>query len=99
MLCARLAAEGRQDVLVEGGATLASRLADLGLADELWLFVAPTLLGGAAPAWRFGERPSRLADAWRLDRAVVVGLDGDWVVHGRPVRPEGAKPRRAEGKG
>ena len=86
VLCARLAAEGRQDVLVEGGATLAARLADLGLLDELWLFTAPLLLGGAAPAWRFGERARALAGAPRVEDAVVVPIAGDWVVHGRIAR-------------
>jgi diaminohydroxyphosphoribosylaminopyrimidine deaminase/5-amino-6-(5-phosphoribosylamino)uracil reductase len=87
VLCARLAQEGRQDVLVEGGATLASAFADLGLVDELWLFTAPVLLGGAAPAWGFGGRARAIPEAPRLERPVVVPLDGDWVVHGRPARP------------
>jgi diaminohydroxyphosphoribosylaminopyrimidine deaminase/5-amino-6-(5-phosphoribosylamino)uracil reductase len=98
VLGARLAAEGRHDVLVEGGATLGARLADLGLVDELWLFTAPVLLGGGAPAWRFGERPTALAAAWRLARTVVVPLGADWVVHGRPERPaarRGTRPSRA----
>ncbi len=86
VLLARFAVEDRHDVLVEGGATLGSRLAGAGLVDEVWLFVAPLLLGGAAPAWRFGEAPTSLADAWHLEDAVVVALGGDWVVHGRPVR-------------
>ncbi len=95
-LAARLAVEGRHDVLVEGGATIAARFADLGLVDELWLFTSPLLLGGPAEAWRFGDRARAIADAPRLLHPVVVPLDGDWVVHGRA---DGAhrkkKPRRA----
>lgn len=94
VLLARLAQEHRHDVLVEGGATLGARLAGAGLVDEMWLFVAPLLLGGAAPAWRFGDAPSRLADAWRLEDAIVVALGGDWVVHGRPVRAVKRATRR-----
>jgi diaminohydroxyphosphoribosylaminopyrimidine deaminase / 5-amino-6-(5-phosphoribosylamino)uracil reductase len=86
VLCARLGEEGRQDVLVEGGATLGASFADRGLVDELWLFTAPLLLGGAAPAWRFGDRPGGLAQAARLERTVVVPLGNDWVVYGRPAR-------------
>lgn len=91
VLVARLAAEGRHDVLVEGGATLGARLADQGLVDELWLFTAPVMLGGAAPAWRFGDRPGTLPGAWRLERTVVVPLGADWVVHGRPRRKRAAR--------
>ncbi|MEO6462806.1 MAG: dihydrofolate reductase family protein, partial [Candidatus Eisenbacteria bacterium] len=94
VLCARLAQEGRQDVLVEGGATLAARLADLALVDELWLFVAPVLLGGAAPAWGFGDRGRAIAEAPRLVGAVMVPLGDDWVVHGRPAR---TTKKRAKG--
>ena len=94
VLCARLAQEGRQDVLVEGGATLAARFADRDLVDELWLFTAPVLLGGAARAWRFGDRARTLAQAPRLERPVVVPLAGDWVIHGRPAKAGGARRAR-----
>ncbi len=94
VLLSRLAAEQRQDVLVEGGAAIAARLADHGLVDELWLFAAPVLLGGGAAGWGFGTAASRLTEAWRLERAVVVPLGGDWVAHGWPVRrPAGRRPR------
>jgi riboflavin synthase len=59
VLLARLAREDRHDVLVEGGPTLGARLADAGLVDELWLFVAPKLLGEGAKAWGFGARITR----------------------------------------
>jgi diaminohydroxyphosphoribosylaminopyrimidine deaminase/5-amino-6-(5-phosphoribosylamino)uracil reductase len=85
-LCARLAHEGRHDVLVEGGATLASALADRGLVDELWLFVAPRLLGAGARAWAFGDRATDLAGAWRLERAVAFASGPDELFHGYPRR-------------
>ncbi len=86
VLCARLAAEGRHDVLVEGGPTLAARLADLELVDELWLFIAPRLLGTKARAWGFGDRATTLAGAWRLEPALTLSLGEDLVVYGRPAR-------------
>lgn len=98
VLCARLAQEGRQDVLVEGGATLAARLADLDLVDELWLFVAPVLLGRAAPAWGFGDGGRAIGDAPRLVDAVVVPLGGDWVVHGRPARTKKKRATQARAR-
>ncbi len=88
-LLARLAQEGRQDVLVEGGARLAARLADLDVVDDVWLFVSPKLLGARAEPWAFGNRATSLAGAWHLTRAVTVPLGEDWVVHGRPERNGG----------
>lgn len=43
-----LAKRGCNEVLVEAGPTLAGRLLELGLADELLMYVAPVLLGDAA---------------------------------------------------
>jgi len=97
VLASRLASEFRHDVLVEGGAALGAAFADQALVDELWLFVAPLLLGGAAPAWRFGEKATSLADAWRLESPVVVQLGDDRVIHGKPVRP--ARSARGTGRG
>jgi diaminohydroxyphosphoribosylaminopyrimidine deaminase/5-amino-6-(5-phosphoribosylamino)uracil reductase len=89
VLMARLAEEGRHDVLVEGGPTLAARLADEGLVDELWLFLAPRLLGAAARGWGFGERATRLADGWELSPALTLPVGEDLVVYGRPSRKRG----------
>jgi diaminohydroxyphosphoribosylaminopyrimidine deaminase/5-amino-6-(5-phosphoribosylamino)uracil reductase len=40
-----LALHGCNEVLVEAGATLSGRLFELGLVDELLMYVAPVLLG------------------------------------------------------
>ncbi len=66
---------GRRDVsslLLEGGATLAGAFLDAGAIDELRLFVAPKLLGGAgarpllggAGASRLSDAESALSMAW-----------------------------------
>ncbi len=52
---ARLATEGVQSLLLEGGPTLATSFVAAGLVDKLMLFVAPTL-AGAGPRW-LGELP------------------------------------------
>jgi len=88
VLAARLVQEGRHDVLVEGGPTLVARLADLGLVDELWLFLAPKLLGAQALGWGFGKRASSLADAWVLAPALSLPVGEDVVIYGRPARSE-----------
>jgi len=47
---ARLATEGVQSLLLEGGPTLATSFVAAGLVDKLMLFVAPKL-AGAGPRW------------------------------------------------
>jgi diaminohydroxyphosphoribosylaminopyrimidine deaminase / 5-amino-6-(5-phosphoribosylamino)uracil reductase len=56
---ARLAQEGVQSLLLEGGPTLATAFLEAGLVDKLMLFVAPTL-AGAGPRW-LGELPEPIA--------------------------------------
>jgi 2,5-diamino-6-(ribosylamino)-4(3H)-pyrimidinone 5'-phosphate reductase len=52
----RLAALGMRRVLVEGGGTLNSELLRLGLVDEVQLFLAPRIFGGAtAPTLADGD--------------------------------------------
>jgi diaminohydroxyphosphoribosylaminopyrimidine deaminase / 5-amino-6-(5-phosphoribosylamino)uracil reductase len=80
-VAAALAELGRREVtslLVEGGAGLAGSFVDAGEVDELRLFVAPILLGGAGSRpLAGGEGKPRIADAERaLDvRHEAVGDD------------------------
>ena len=64
-----LAELGRREitaVLLEGGATLAGAFRDAGELDELRLFIAPLLLGGAGSRPLLtGQGPSAMADAQR----------------------------------
>lgn len=73
---------GRRDlasVLLEGGATLAGSFRDAGELDELRLFFAPVLLGGAdARPLLGGTGAPRLADA---ERALAVA----WEPHGEDM--------------
>jgi len=62
-LLKRLGQEGLTHVLVEGGAELFGSLVRTGLADELWLFIAPKLLGGDARSWLGALGIERMADA------------------------------------
>lgn len=50
-LLRRLAREGRHEVLVEGGARLATDWLDRRVVDRIVLFTAPLVLGGAALEW------------------------------------------------
>lgn len=47
---ARLHADGRRHVFLEGGPTLGAAFLTAGLVDELVAYVAPVLLGGGTPA-------------------------------------------------
>src|SRR6185295_7674826 len=66
-LLRRLGAEGMLHVLVEGGARLFSSLLAGDLWDELWVFVAPKLVGAKGLTWS-GELPVR-----RMAEALAVG--------------------------
>jgi diaminohydroxyphosphoribosylaminopyrimidine deaminase/5-amino-6-(5-phosphoribosylamino)uracil reductase len=55
----RLAEEGVQSLLLEGGPTLATAFMEAGLVDKLLLYVAPTL-AGSGPRW-LGDLPAPLA--------------------------------------
>jgi diaminohydroxyphosphoribosylaminopyrimidine deaminase / 5-amino-6-(5-phosphoribosylamino)uracil reductase len=73
-----LAAADMRAVLVEGGAALATALIERGLADRIYLFIAPRFLGaGAVPAFRVatptaGWRPVRVE---RLDADTLITFD------------------------
>jgi diaminohydroxyphosphoribosylaminopyrimidine deaminase / 5-amino-6-(5-phosphoribosylamino)uracil reductase len=53
------------DVLVEAGPTLAGRFLQLGLADELIVYVAPIILGSEARAMALLPPPDRIEDVLR----------------------------------
>jgi diaminohydroxyphosphoribosylaminopyrimidine deaminase/5-amino-6-(5-phosphoribosylamino)uracil reductase len=70
----RLAGEGVQSLLLEGGPTLATAFVAAGLVDKLMLFVAPTL-AGAGPRY-LGDLPEPL----RLRDAAGRPVGEDWLV-------------------
>ncbi|MFM1996818.1 MAG: Riboflavin biosynthesis protein RibD [Planctomycetota bacterium] len=85
-LAALLAELGRRrftNVLVEGGPGIIGGLADAALIDEVWAFVAPTLIGGrTAPGPVEGAGIAKLADAAAIDVEQVEPLGGDLLVRG-----------------
>jgi len=81
---ALLAERQVNEVLAECGAGLAGALLSAGLADELVLYLAPTLLGrGARP---LAELPSPATMADRLEFSIVERQDigGDLLIRLRP---------------
>ena len=62
-----------KDLVLFGGAEIASALTRLGLIDEYRLFVHPVVLGGGKPLFQNSDRLNlRLIEARTLDRAVVL---------------------------
>jgi diaminohydroxyphosphoribosylaminopyrimidine deaminase/5-amino-6-(5-phosphoribosylamino)uracil reductase len=83
-LLSALGARRMTNVLFEGGGGLLGTLHDRRLLDEVHVFIAPRLLGGAAalsPVLGLGvDHPSA---GLTLDEPVVEVLDGDVYVRGR----------------
>jgi diaminohydroxyphosphoribosylaminopyrimidine deaminase/5-amino-6-(5-phosphoribosylamino)uracil reductase len=70
-------------LLAEGGPTVLGGLADARLIDEVWAFIAPTIIGGfAAPAAVAGAGVERIVSATGLDVESVGRPGGDVLVRG-----------------
>ncbi|WP_282837132.1 bifunctional diaminohydroxyphosphoribosylaminopyrimidine deaminase/5-amino-6-(5-phosphoribosylamino)uracil reductase RibD [Microbacterium flavum] len=82
----RLRELGIQRVFVEGGPTLASSFLRAGIADEVLVYVAPTLLGGDRLATGDLGVPTIGAQR-RLDIASVDRLGDDLLVIAHPISP------------
>ena len=75
---ARLHADGRQHVFLEGGPRLAAAFLEAGLVDEVVAYVAPMLVGGGAHAVE-GLSVRSISEAHRLDvvDVAVLGTGAD----------------------
>ncbi|OHB72977.1 MAG: riboflavin biosynthesis protein RibD [Planctomycetes bacterium RBG_13_63_9] len=72
------------NVLVEGGGQLLGSLLDAGQIDEVHVFIAPKLFGGAgAPGPIAGEGAEQVSDALVLNTPQIEQLGPDVHVHGR----------------
>jgi diaminohydroxyphosphoribosylaminopyrimidine deaminase/5-amino-6-(5-phosphoribosylamino)uracil reductase len=75
------------NVLVEGGSQLLGGLFNLRAIDEVHVFIAPKIAGGAAaPSPIGGAGIDRMAEALQLAEISIEELDGDVYVHGRVRR-------------
>jgi diaminohydroxyphosphoribosylaminopyrimidine deaminase/5-amino-6-(5-phosphoribosylamino)uracil reductase len=76
------------NILVEGGSRLMGNLFDLGEIDEVHVFLAPKLIGGAdAPSALAGLGVAEMAEAISLDEVHVDVIDDNVHLHGRVGRP------------
>lgn len=86
-LLAELGQRRMTNVLVEGGATLLGAFHDAEAIDEVHLFIAPKIIGGAnAPSPLGGDGLQFVADAKPLTDWKVMELKGDIYALGRFVR-------------
>jgi diaminohydroxyphosphoribosylaminopyrimidine deaminase/5-amino-6-(5-phosphoribosylamino)uracil reductase len=70
-------------LLVEGGSEIFSSFLNEGLADRLWLFYAPLLIGGrSAKGMIGGSGAATVAEALRCERLKWQSLGGDFFVEG-----------------
>lgn len=89
---------GVRHVLVEGGPQLVGVFLMADLADELFAYVAPMLLGAGVPAFqRLGVATLTDAHVWRLDpdgAASVTQLGDDVRLHLKPIAPAPASMKK-----
>ena len=86
-LLAELGHRRMTNVLIEGGATLLGAVRDAGAIDEVHVFIAPKIVGGAsAPGPIGGIGLDRIADSKALVDWEMTDLAGDIHAHGRVVR-------------
>ena len=79
-LLGRLCREGMTHVLVEGGAQVFSSVLSQGLADELWVFVAPKLVGAGGLTWTGSLPVKAMASAMAVGELQVEKIGTDVLV-------------------
>ncbi len=85
---AALGERGVSQLLVEGGGALAASLLEAGLAQEVVVFTAPKVVGGAsAPGPVGGRGVATMADALQLVDVRIRRLGDDAVITGRLLPP------------
>jgi len=88
-LVARLFAMDAMAVLVEGGGELHASFVEARLVDRVAVFVAPTVIGGAAAPTPVGGQGVGLPAALRLESASMRGVGDDWLIEGDVRFPDG----------
>ena len=82
-LLAELGKRRMTNVLVEGGAAVLGSFLDAGAVDEVHVFIAPRLAGGAGALTPIGGRGvEKIAQALTLAECRVEMIDGNVYVHG-----------------
>ena len=79
-LLAHLGQRQVQSLMVEGGGEVLGTFFAAGAVQEVWAFLAPMIIGGAAaPGPVGGVGPALLSEATRLRDVSIESLEGDWL--------------------
>jgi len=90
-LLRRLAQQGVNSLLIEGGGTLAAGALAAGVMDRVYFLVAPLILGGAGALTPVeGEGARKLAVAWRVRQMRVRRVGEDLLITGDVTGSAGA---------
>jgi diaminohydroxyphosphoribosylaminopyrimidine deaminase/5-amino-6-(5-phosphoribosylamino)uracil reductase len=82
-IVAALGQRGMHSVLLEGGASVHGTFRDAGLIDEVWTFIAPTIIGGKyAPAAFSASGSDALSDATKLHDIHIEQVGDDILIRG-----------------
>lgn len=82
-LMQRCGEEKIDSILVEGGGTINEAFLRAGLIDEVYAFIAPKLIGGAAAKTPIeGEGFGKLSEALHLNNIKVEMIGNDVLIHG-----------------
>jgi diaminohydroxyphosphoribosylaminopyrimidine deaminase/5-amino-6-(5-phosphoribosylamino)uracil reductase len=75
------------NVMIEGGGRVLGMAFDQGLVDEVHVFIAPKIVGGAsAPSPVAGLGFAEMAAAWAIESPRIEQLDGDVYISGRTTK-------------
>ena len=91
-LLARLAARGVNELHVEAGPTLTGALLEAKLADELLVYLAPTLLGPGRPFALLPARVELPLPDYRFHRTEALGRDLRLLLRRSPAGVAGVSP-------
>ncbi len=70
------------NILVEGGAEVLGSFFDARLVDEIWAFLAPTIVGGSGKSPVGGAGAAKMTEALALAEWQIENVDGNVLMHG-----------------
>lgn len=80
----KLGAMGIDSLLLEGGGTLNAAFLEAGCVDELWAFIAPKIIGGAAAKTPVsGKGIDLMSEAINLHNIEIQNINGDILIKGK----------------
>jgi diaminohydroxyphosphoribosylaminopyrimidine deaminase/5-amino-6-(5-phosphoribosylamino)uracil reductase len=86
-MCNYLGEQGINDVLLEGGSTIAGAMLSAGLVDELIIYMAPVLMGNKAMGL-FSLPLDMMKQKINLEIKDIRAIGDDWKITARPLITE-----------